>query len=369
MILQDKTTNKNKIKNILTVVWVASVFTFFILICVNWDTVQFYIRIHFVSFLNILIKYKVTSILFFSPNWIKHYIPIGIAVLIFILSMLWVIRHFMKKRIGKLGNKKRKFIRISYTIAYGVSFMCLFILVANMVTAAHSKKVFMQIYNEPLVSYLKKDAYQQKNNQQKIREYVQKEDLSLDNIIELVSNNPTFMQSISQQDCLIFSQIVCYLVNEQGNVQNTQQHYFRNFMEKSPETLDEMVQMILNKKDNVFGWRLVPVNSTLYHMNGTDGEYNLKFISLDGHFEAVYNKNGEKLTFKNDSQNMGTYNYADSVTELGKHAKYDVAPYLKWGNVQNEQAVDSDIVTLAKEKYKNNLQAQNYREKYEQLLR
>lgn len=58
----------------------------------------------------------------------------------------------------------------------------------------------------------------------------------------------------------------------------------------------------------------------------------MKFISADGHFEVIYNLDGVKLTEENDPMNMGTFNYADPVTEKLKHTVYDILPFFEWGN-------------------------------------
>lgn len=63
-------------------------------------------------------------------------------------------------------------------------------------------------------------------------------------------------------------------------------------------------------------------------MHGNNGEYNLKFVSSDGIFEAVYNKDGKLLNRNTDPINMGTYNYASPNEQLGiYHVIYDVIPY------------------------------------------
>ena len=77
------------------------------------------------------------------------------------------------------------------------------------------------------------------------------------------------------------------------------------------------------------------MNDTRYHMFGTDGEYNLKFVSSDNSgnmYEAVYNKNGILLTEENDPENMGTYNYCSDEINNDLHQKLDVDTYKKWGN-------------------------------------
>jgi hypothetical protein len=77
-------------------------------------------------------------------------------------------------------------------------------------------------------------------------------------------------------------------------------------------------------------------------MFGKDGEYNLKFLSADGHFEAVYDKKGEKLTQENDPLNMATFNYADYTSSYQKHTKYDIGPYFIWNNTKEAILMTQD---------------------------
>jgi hypothetical protein len=126
---------------------------------------------------------------------------------------------------------------------------------------------------------------------------------------------------------------VCKLIDKTGSV-SQREHYFRNYFSRCPDTLDEMINIIINTENNTFGWKLISWQDTAFHMIGRDGEYNFKFISADGHFEAVYNRNGEKLTMENDPINMATFNYADFVTERMKHYKYDIQPYFVWNNTK-----------------------------------
>jgi RHS repeat-associated protein len=66
-----------------------------------------------------------------------------------------------------------------------------------------------------------------------------------------------------------------------------------------------------------------------YHRQGQGAAGNVKYVSPDGHYEAVYNKNGNLVT---DPVNRGTYNFNDPVTDPSGHFKNDVWPYWKWGN-------------------------------------
>jgi hypothetical protein len=103
-----------------------------------------------------------------------------------------------------------------------------------------------------------------------------------------------------------------------------------------------MVHIITETDNSAFGWRLSTWQETAFHTYGEDGAYNLKFISADGHFEAVYNKDGELLTADNAPLNMGTFNYGDYQKENMKHLKYDVWPYFEWNNTKEAAAMNRD---------------------------
>lgn len=131
---------------------------------------------------------------------------------------------------------------------------------------------------------------------------------------------------------------ICNLFANKGNVDTEEEHYLRNYFSRAPQTLSEMIDIIQN--DNVvFGWKLLTPDYALLHMYGEDGEYNIKFISEDGHFEALYNKDGILLTQHNDPVNMGTFNYADQVLNKEKHTVLDLMPYLRWGNTKDSGAL------------------------------
>ena len=95
-------------------------------------------------------------------------------------------------------------------------------------------------------------------------------------------------------------------------------------------------------------------------MYGKDGEYNLKFVSADGFFEAVYNKSGKLLTQSNDGVNMGTYNYADPETNVLQHANLDVLPYYSYGNVTGVPKPSKLGAYANLDRYKANIDAQNH---------
>ena len=79
-------------------------------------------------------------------------------------------------------------------------------------------------------------------------------------------------------------------------------------------------------KDN--GWIRLDREYSVYHMHDAPG--NSKYVSPDGHFEAVYDENGRLVT---SDQNRGTFNYY-SPNEWGgvPHVIVDVIPYWVFGN-------------------------------------
>jgi RHS repeat-associated protein len=75
-------------------------------------------------------------------------------------------------------------------------------------------------------------------------------------------------------------------------------------------------------------WREMSWLTSTFHKQGWKGWENTKFISRDGHREAVYDGKGDLIT---SGPNIGTYNYFDP-TNASAHYTYDVEPYLRWGN-------------------------------------
>ncbi len=130
---------------------------------------------------------------------------------------------------------------------------------------------------------------------------------------------------------------------------NAKLHYFRNKLNRAPTTLNEL--MLEADK-----WILCDIEDSLFHMNGKDGFYNVKFISTCGKYEAVYNKAGELLTEDNDAVNMGTYNYVSAESNSGGHGLYDVWPYTFLGNSPKAlfmHMVNKDVVISDNEAMRN----------------
>jgi RHS repeat-associated protein len=161
---------------------------------------------------------------------------------------------------------------------------------------------------------------------------------------------------------------------------NVNVHYFRNILNRVPTNIEEI---ITNKDD----WTLLGLDDSAYHMYGDGGEFNLKFVSNDGHYEAVFmptNYDAVKNTanwwedYSNwklvgsetelEQANMGTYNFSLKVpvtkVENITHGLYDVYPYQFSGYGNTENMPYSKMKELGytgldegKERFRNNLNA------------
>ena len=81
-------------------------------------------------------------------------------------------------------------------------------------------------------------------------------------------------------------------------------------------------------------WILLPEWQSAEHHHGPGNEFNMKFVSPDGHFEVVFHEDGTLVT---DPSNAGTYNYSFdscggfSISNL-PHVILDLLPYKIWDN-------------------------------------
>ena len=110
-------------------------------------------------------------------------------------------------------------------------------------------------------------------------------------------------------------------------------HFFRNTLNSysdAPEKLIDMIDLAARGK-----WKLFSAKFHRYHYGELNGALNVKFVSAEGRFEAVYNTGTGEMVV--DPANMGTYNYAPgSVNPIDyyMHNKYDKKPWKKWGNIE-----------------------------------
>ncbi|MDR1215231.1 MAG: hypothetical protein LBK25_00955, partial [Treponema sp.] len=157
-----------------------------------------------------------------------------------------------------------------------------------------------------------------------------------------IENKIINLNKLSDQEYIDIGHKFVTLINITGKIKSSKEHYFRNYFSRAPQILDEMVKIIMNKEDNIFKWELLPWQKMAFHMYGKDGEYNLKFISSDGYFEAVYNRDGMLLTQENDPLNMGTFNYAHQLANQMTHYNLDVWPYFMWNNTPEAMAMGKE---------------------------
>ncbi|WP_026881522.1 hypothetical protein [Clostridium akagii] len=159
-----------------------------------------------------------------------------------------------------------------------------------------------------------------------------------------VSKNGDQLDNNQSDNIKRFHKLVSSLIYKIGYV-DIKTHYFRNQLNRAPKTLKQL--MLINKNVSVNKrWILLNAINSGYHMQGVDGEYNLKFISYDDFYEAVYNKKGILLDEHNDPINMGTYNYAAGICSNKAHMKFDVDPYLIYGNTLNSTQKGKDNIDL-----------------------
>ncbi|XEC96616.1 hypothetical protein AB6A23_08770 [Paenibacillus tarimensis] len=140
-------------------------------------------------------------------------------------------------------------------------------------------------------------------------------------------------------------------------------HFFRNTLNTfsgAPVRLDPMITLAAEGK-----WKLFSAKYHRFNYEGVNGALNVKFISIDGRFEAVYNTGTGEIV--SDPVNMGTYNYAPgsiNPIEYYKHYTFDKVPWKKWGNVNGVSY--KDIMSL--ESKHGSVEAKNNIKKIERLI-
>jgi hypothetical protein len=182
-----------------------------------------------------------------------------------------------------------------------------------------------------------------------------------------IKNKMIHIDTLSDKEYIDLGHRFAALVTIIGKINSREIHYFRTHFSRAPKTLDEMTRIILGNENTIFEWKLLPWQNMAFHMYGKDGEYNLKFISADGHFEAVYNRDGIVLTQENDPLNMGTFNYAHQLADQITHYNLDVWPYFMWNNTEEAMRINNtekiEPVTIDK-----NENAMERYKKYKALL-
>ena len=78
-------------------------------------------------------------------------------------------------------------------------------------------------------------------------------------------------------------------------------------------------------------------SQSAFHQFGENGNANIKYISPNGHHEAVRVSDGSLVT---SDINKGTFNYFDPINDPILHGVFDVVPYMMLGNTP------SDIINI-----------------------
>lgn len=320
--------------------------------------------------INFIIENGIRSPIFFPASWISRFSLTSIFSFIVICIFLIGIKILLKKIIKKLRKVATNWrILLASIMNMLVNVLLLgfaLIVFINVIFVGYINNTFGTLFSESPSGYQyteKVSLIEEQLNNQKTAA-----NLALSKLINDVSLGVIDLDKLSDEEYIHLGLEASQLIDLKGGVSSANEHYFRNRFSRAPATLDDMVDTILNHPEDPYKWELMPIDSALFHMNGKDGEYNLKFVSSDGHFEAVYNKDGKLLTEWNSPANMGTFNYADPFTEKGKHSGYDVLPYFRWTNTPIGPPVNDHILEKAQEQYDNNQKAQIRYETYKTLL-
>lgn len=154
-----------------------------------------------------------------------------------------------------------------------------------------------------------------------------------DVVIDDVSKYSTELDTNPREEISHFYKAISELVDTIGIV-DEEMHFFRNGLNRSPDTLADLMNYNATAPPNR-RWKLLSALNSAYHLQGKDGIYNLKFVSYDGYCESVYDKNGKLLDSKSNSIDMGTFNYSAGIYKPNAHKLYDIQPYIIYGNTKD----------------------------------
>jgi len=285
-------------------------------------------------------------------NFIEDNAYLAIFTFIIVLLFLFMLRHIFKKVLTKDSKKNNSFTNIIFLIINiflnFITLMTICVFLLNLMVTRYVNLTTGKNEDLELSGFLVKVDY----IKEQIESDRQMTSLALNKIMYDIDSDPNYFESMTLEDHIKICEEINHLIDIQGGPLTQDEHYLRNKLNYAPLSLDDMLLEIKNK--NTLNWQLMPPRDSALHMFGLDGEYNVKFVSGNGMFEAVYDKNGVLLNEDNDPINMGTYNYANPTTDVKKHSIYDVAPYYIWGNTKNSRpALKPDALTNLDKFYKN----------------
>lgn len=125
-----------------------------------------------------------------------------------------------------------------------------------------------------------------------------------------------------------------------GLTVSKEEHYSRNDnmpISSLPQTSSDAYNL---------GWNgNVPANC--HQFTAAEGSKNIKYVSPDGHYEAIYDNNTEMIVTADED--VGTYNYEDPNGPLFgvKHFFMDVLPWYIYGNSENDSSTIEQRIVIS----------------------
>ena len=328
----------------------------------------------YVVILSIAMVFIYCDIYFLNSRYIglitKVIMDSGVIMLLFfeisyLMSQNMILTIFIFKLIVVVVIIKRFYLRKFSLNRSNITsnYICLFIkffrftitLTISLVVILHvlfGYYLYTAIYQDKLPSLQKK--YMQLH--EKLIENKENAKFALHRIMHQVEKEPDFLEDMGLQKRIDFCKNINSLVDRKGGIETAEEHYFRNKLNYAPENIDIMIETV--RLHNELGWRLMNPEESALHMWGENGEFNLKFVSANGIFEAVYNFEGNLLTEESDAINMGTYNYANPSKSIENHILYDVMPYFEFGNASSFELLEISKMPFPLTVYRENKEAQ-----------
>jgi hypothetical protein len=119
-------------------------------------------------------------------------------------------------------------------------------------------------------------------------------------------------------------------------------HYYRNKLNVDLlKTAEEAIQA---------NWHTVVANAHQFTKNGP--ELNVKYVDPTGKREALYDKSGNLLK---NALDMGSYNYCPSEKSYIGHFKYDILPWIQYGNAPDDPSTVGQRIQAICGKYNKNM--------------
>lgn len=314
--------------------------------------------------INLLIQADLTIEVFSWAKWISDRRIWFILILVVSVCVVVLIKRFFRK---ELKYSPVRMIRstVIHAASLAINLLLLFyavVLIFNFSVSGYVERFFGSLESNETVRY----AYEDKI--ELIKEHLNEKErlagLKINEMMAFIEEGSIDLATLSDEEYRNIGVAFALLIDQRGGIPTEEEHYFRNRFNRAPETLGDMVKTIM-EEHSPFGWYLMAPSVSLFHLQGHEGEYNLKFVSADGYFEAVYNREGALLTAENDPENMGTFNYADPLTAPEKHSLYDVLPYLIWNNTPDALPIGE----VGEEKFTGNSDAVSRYEYYDALLK